>query len=196
MSFERLCKLYKTEKKPKDSKEIIDIKNQLLKKAQEEAEAERLKKEKRRQYEREYRAKNREKFNETRKRYYHKKLKDNPIHIAKQSKYRNDNRDKINKYHREKYKKDGIKKIRTKEYNAIYYQRNKEKIDKQMILYQKNNKEQHKKTMEKYYYRNRKEICKRNRNRYALKKMIKKMILKKNFIHLKKCLLVIKKCQL
>tara|TARA_R110000868_G_scaffold13919_10_gene65162 strand:- start:95 stop:712 length:618 start_codon:yes stop_codon:yes gene_type:complete len=204
--FARLCKLYKTEKKPKDSQEIIDIQNKLLKKAQEEAaakrEAERLETERieqRRKKDRDHYAANREKIKERRREYYNKKLKDNPIHIEKQSKYRIENRDMINKKHREKHKENvekGIKRIRPAGYYAERYQRNKEEIKVYHKKYQKNNKEKRAKISEKWYYRNRREICKRARIRYTFKKMIKKIILKRNFIYLKKCLSVINECPL
>ena len=201
-TFERLCKLYKTEKKPKDSQEIIDIQNKLLEKAHQKAdekrEAERLEAERieqRRKKDRDHYAANREKIREKRREYYNKKLKDNPIHIEKQSKYRIENKDIINKKHREKHKENvekGIKRIRPEGYYAKRYQCNKEQRKVYAKNYQKNNKEKRAKISEKWYYRNRREICKRARIRYAFKKMIKKIILKRNFIYLKKCLSVIK----
>lgn len=205
-TFERLCKLYKTEKKPKDSQEIIDIQNQLLKKRKEEAnakrEAERLEAERieqRRKKDRDHYAANREKIREKRREYYNKKLKDNPMHVEKQTKYRIENRNMINKKQREKHKKNvekGIKRIRPEGYYAQCYQRNREQKREYAKNYHKNNKEKRAKISEKWYYRNRKEICKRQRIKYAFKKMIKKIILKRNFIYLKKCLSVINKCQL
>lgn len=200
--FARLCKLYKTEKKPKDSKEIIDIQNQLLKKAHEEAKAKREveileaeKIEQRRKKDRDFYAANREKIREKRRDYYNKKLKDNPTHAEKQSKYRIENKDKINKKQKETYQKNiakGIKRFRPVGYYAGHYQRNKEKIKTKTALYQKNNKEIKKKIMLKYYSKNRREICKKSRIKYAFKKMIKMIILKRNFIYLKKCLLELK----
>lgn len=201
-TFERLCKLYKTEKKPKDSQEIIDIQNQLLEKAREEGiakrEAERLEVERieqRRKKDRDHYAANREKIREKRREYYNKKLKDNPIHIEKQSKYRIENKDIINKKHREKHKENvekGIKRVRPEGYYAERYQCNKEQRKVYAKNYQKNNKKKRAKISEKWYYRNRREICKRQRIRYAFKKMIKKIILKRNFIYLKKCLSILK----
>lgn len=200
--FARLCKLYKTEKKPKDSQEIIDIQNKLLEKAREEGivkrEAERLEVERieqRRKKDRDHYAANREKIREKRKEYYNKKLKDNPIHVEKQSKYRIENKDMINEKHRKKHKENvekGIKRIRPEGYYAKRYQHNKEQRKVYDKIYQKNNKEKKAKISEKWYYKNRREICKRHRIRYAFKKMIKKIILKRNFIYLKKCLSVIK----
>jgi hypothetical protein len=205
-TFERLCKLYKTEKRPKDSQEIIDIQNQLLKKAQEEEaakrEAQRLETEKieqRRKKDREHYAANREKIREKRREYYNKKLKDNPIHIEKQTKYRIENRNMNNKKQKERYKKNvekGIKRIRPSGYYADHYQRNKEKIKIKTSIYQKNNKKKKAKISEKWYYKNRREICRKARIRYAFKKKIKIIILKRNFIYLKKCLLGIKECRL
>jgi len=209
-NFERVIKLYNTQKKPKDSKEVIKIQKELIKKRQEEfekkKEIERIqneKLEKRRQKDRDYYAKNREKILQRIKNYYQTKLKDDPIFNEKKKKYRTENKEKINKKRLEtdlEKKKKGIKRVRPEGYCKEYYQRNKEK---KKINYQRNkekikvnNSEKHKQYRIKWYYQNRRNICERARKQYALKKVIKKIILKTNFIHLKKCLSVIKECQL
>ena len=204
-NFERLCKLYK-ERKPKECKDIVRIQKELLKKRYEEAELKRkleaeeaevqrkleaeetIRKEKKRARDRLRYAKNREKILESRKLYYNNVLKLNETYLQSKNKYRNDNKEKINEYQKKRdleKKKKGIKRIRRDGYYKEYYQKNKEKIKEKNKIYTQNNPEKHKFAMSKWYYHNRRIKCANMRRLYAIKKFVKKLILKQFFYYLK-----------
>ena len=194
-NFERLCKLYKKEKKPTECKEIVRLQKELLKKAQEEAELKRKETERlnekillRRQRERELYAKNREKVLERRRLYYNNKLKTDPKNIEYRKKYKEKNKTKINEYQRKKeqeLRNKGIKKNRCEGYFQTYYQRNKEKIKLKAKKYYEENKEKARLAVDKWYYHNRRNLCAKRRKIYAIQKLIKKVILKRYFYYLK-----------
>ena len=208
-NFQRLCKIYKKEKKPKECKDIVRIQKELLKKAQEEIEknrkAEEVKQkteealkvvrdmirnekiEKRRQRDKKNYIKNREKILERRRSYYVNNVKGNPEVLEARRKYRQDNKDRINENRRirnEKSRKENVI-IKYKCNKKKYYQENKEKIKLRVKKYYQENKDKAQLATKKWYYHNRRTYCAKARKIYLLKKFIKKLILKQYFYYLK-----------
>jgi hypothetical protein len=106
-NFERLCKIYKKEKKPKDSKEVIAIQTMLLEKKRKEVTEKRQKELKHeatreaiRKQKKEYYNRNREAIKLKSLTLYHAKQKFDEDYISKKSKYRIINKDKNILYHK------------------------------------------------------------------------------------------------